>query len=145
MILLTLAAAAAAHWTGPRTEEYLGPGYFCGGGYRVLLKRGDRALILPQASGAPGARVIIAGRNVSVWSGAPQGPGRLVVHYGGTAVREHDQAGQVGYSISDETDFGLHLTSEAFKGFKRDGWFFSRANFANGADEGVQCLSAHSY
>lgn len=145
MILLALAAAAAAQWTGPRTEEYLGPGYFCGGGYRVLLKRGDRALILPQASGAPGARVIIAGRDVSIWSGAPREPGPIVVRHGGTAVRQQDEGGRVGYSISDETDFGLHLTSASFKGFKRDAWFFSRANFADGADEGVSCLSARSY
>jgi hypothetical protein len=48
MILFALAAAAAAQWTGPHTEEYRGPGYFCGGGYAIRLARGDRALILPQ-------------------------------------------------------------------------------------------------
>lgn len=147
MILLTLAVAALAQWTGPRTEQYTGPGYFCGGGYAVRLSKGDRALILPQSpsAGVQGARLVLAGREVNVWSGAPHAPGRIVVRYGGTAVTEQSDGGQVSYTVSDDTDFGLRLTSDAFRGFKRDAWFFSHANFANGADERVKCLSAYSY
>jgi hypothetical protein len=51
----------------------------------------------------------------------------------------------VGYTVSDETDFGLRLTSEAFRGFKRDGWFFTKANFSNSAENRVRCLAAYSY
>ena len=146
MILLTIAAAAAMQWTGPRTVEYTGPGYFCGGGYAVRLARGDRAFILPQGhGGAQGARVVLAGREVNVWSGAPPQPGQLVLRYRGGAVRQQAEGGGVSYVVSDQTDFGLRLTSEAFRGFKRDGWFFSRADFREGVDDRVPCLAAVSY
>jgi hypothetical protein len=145
MILLTLAAAAAMQWTGPRTEEYIGPGYFCGGGYRVSLARGDRALVLPQGRGAPAARVILSGRNVSIWAGASPQPGRVVLKYRGGSVTQGSDGAEIAYLISDRTDFALRVTSEAFRGFKRDGWFFGRANFTPGADESVSCLASHSY
>jgi hypothetical protein len=145
MILGVLAAAAVAQWTGPRTEEYTGPGYFCGGGYRVELARGDRALVLPQAQGAPSARVILGGRDVSIWTGAPRGPGRVVLRYRGGAVTQQSDGGSVAYVASDETDFALRVTSDAFRGFNRDRWFFTKANFASGADETVRCLAARSY
>lgn len=145
MILLALAAAALTQWTGPHTEEYQGPGYFCGGGYRVSLARGDRALILPQGAGAPAARVILAGRNVSIWSGARPAAGRLVRRYGDAAVTEVADPDGPTYVVTDRTDFALRLTSSAFHGYKRDAWFFARANFATGSDERVQCLAARSY
>src|SRR5256885_10821183 len=62
MILLALALAAQGQWTGPRTEEYRGPGNFCGGGYRISLARGDRALVLPQDTGGQGVPPVLAGR-----------------------------------------------------------------------------------
>jgi hypothetical protein len=147
MIGLALALALQGHWTGPHTEEYKGPGYFCGGGYAIHLARGDRALILPQSAGAgvQGARIVLAGREVNVWSSAPHEPGRVVIRYGGTAVTQQSDGGQVSYTVSDQTDFGLHLTSDAFRGFKRDGWFFAKANFTNGVDDRVRCLAAYSY
>ena len=146
MILLMI-AAAAAQWTGPRTEEYKGPGNFCGGGYAIHLARGDRALILPQSAsaGVQGARLVLGGREVNVWSGASHAPGRVVVRYGGTAVTEQSDGGQVSYTVSDQTEFGLRVTSNAFRGFKRDGWFFAKANFTNGIDDRVRCLAAYSY
>jgi hypothetical protein len=146
MILIALAAAAALQWTGPRTEEYTGPGFFCGGGYAIRLARGDRALILPQGhGGAQGARIVLSGREVNVWGGAPHLPGPLVLRYPGGAVTQQMEGGSVAYTVSDQTDFGLHLTSNAFRGFKRDGWFFSRANFREGVDDRVPCLAARSY
>jgi hypothetical protein len=146
MILLMI-AAAAAQWTGPRTEEYKGPGNFCGGGYAIHLARGDRALILPQSAsaGVQGARLVLGGREVNVWSEASHAPGRVVVRYGGTAVTQQSDGGQVSYTVSDQTDFGLRVTSNAFRGFKRDGWFFAKANFTNGIDDQVRCLAAYSY
>jgi len=147
MILLMIAAAAAAQWNGPRTEEYKGPGNFCGGGYAIHLARGDRALILPQSAsaGVQGARLVLGGREVNVWSGASHTPGRVVIRYGGTAVTEQNSGGQVSYTVSDQTDFGLRVSSDAFRGFKRDGWFFAKANFTNGVDDRVRCLAAYSY
>jgi hypothetical protein len=147
MILVMIAAAAAAQWTGPRTEEYKGPGNFCGGGYAIHLARGDRALILPQSASAAvqGARLVLGGREVNVWSGASHAPGRVVVRYGGTAVTQQNDSGQVSYTVSDQTDFGLRVTSDSFRGFKRDGWFFAKANFTNGIDDRVRCLAAYSY
>jgi hypothetical protein len=145
MILLTLAAAALAQWTGPHTEAYVGPGYFCGGGYAVRLARGDRALILPQGRGAPSARIVLAGREVSIWQGAARDDGRVVLRYRGGAVTQAPDSGRIAYVVSDQTDFALRLTSDAFRGFKRDGWFFGRANFAAGADDKVNCLAAQSY
>lgn len=145
MILLTIAAAALAQWTGPRTEEYVGPGYFCGGGFRVRLAAGDRALVLPQGRGAPAARVILAGRNVSIWTGAQGEPGPVVAHYGGTTVTQQNYGSGIGYLVSDDTAFGLRVTSESFRGGKHDRWFFAKADFADGADRTVNCLSARSY
>jgi hypothetical protein len=145
MILLTLAAAVLAQWTGPRTEAYVGPGYFCGGGYAVRLARGDRALVLPQGRGAPSARLVLAGREVSIWQGAPREAGHVVVRYRGAAVAQAGDTGSIAYLVSDSTDLALRLTSDAFRGFKRDNWFFARANFASGADENVRCLAAQSY
>jgi len=146
MILLAFAAAVAAQGTGPRTVEYSGPGFFCGGGYAIHLSQGDRALILPQGhGGAQGARIVLAGREVNIWNGAPRQPGPLVLTYpGGGVTQQHNGAG-VAYTVSDQTDFGLRLTSDAFRGFKQDRWFFSRADFAEDVDHRVDCLAALSY
>jgi hypothetical protein len=145
MILFTIAAAALLQWTGPRTEAYVGPGAFCGGGYVVHLARGERALILPQGRGAPGARVVMGGREISIWSGTSREPGRIVARYAGTAISQQEDGGEISYVVSDQTDFALRLTSEAFRGFKRDGWFFSRANFSSAAEDRARCLAAQSY
>jgi hypothetical protein len=146
MILLALAAAAAAQWTGPRTVAYDGPGNFCGGGYAIHLARGDRALVLPQGhGGAQGARIVLAGREVNIWNGAPPQPGPLVVRFRGGAVTQQSGGGKIAYSVNNETDFGLQLTSDAFRGYRSDRWFFSRADFRDGIDERVPCLAARSY
>ena len=148
MILLVLVALAAAQgqWTGPHTEEYRGPGYFCGGGYAIHLLGGDRALVLPQSASADvqGVRLVLGGREVNVWNGAPREPGHVVARYGGTAVTEHGGP-QTFYVVSDQTDFALRLTSDAFRGFRHDGWFFGRANFSSTAENRVRCLAAVSY
>ena len=145
MILLALALAAQGQWTGPRTEEYRGPGNFCGGGYRVSLARGDRALVLPQDTGGQGVRLVLAGREVNIHSGARPEPGRVVMHYrGGTAVTQQGNGGEVDYVVADQTSFALRVTSGAFRGFKRDSWFFAKANFAEDSDQGVRCLAAYS-
>lgn len=129
------------------TEEYRGPGYFCGGGYAIHLVRGDRALVLPQSASAnvQGTRLVLGGREVNVWNGAPRERGRVVVRYGGTAVSEQSDGGQISYVVADQTDFALRLTSDAFRGFKRDGWFFAKANFSSTAENRVRCLAAQSY
>jgi hypothetical protein len=145
MILLALAAAVAAQWTGPRTEEYRGPGYFCGGGYAVHLSKGERALILPQGQAPQATRLVLSGGEVNILTGAHGEQGKVVRKYGGSTVTEQNDAGGVSYLISDETPYGLRISSAGFRGFRRDGWFFSKANFANGADERVSCLSAYSY
>ena len=145
MILLALALAAQGQWTGPRTEEYRGPGYFCGGGYAVRLAKGDRALILPQGQAPQATRLVLAGREVNVHSGARPEPGRVVMHYrGGTAVTQQSDGG-VSYIVADQTSFALRVTSDAFHGFKNDRWFFTKANFAEDSDQGASCLSAYSY
>ena len=145
MILLALALVAQGQWTGPRTEEYRGPGYFCGGGYAVRLAKGDRALILPQGQAPQATRLVLAGREVNVHSGARPEPGRVVMHYrGGTAVTQQSDDG-ISYVVADQTSFALRVTSTAFRGFKRDGWFFAKANFAGDADQRVSCLAAFSY
>jgi hypothetical protein len=145
MILLAFAAAALAQWTGPRTEEYNGPGFFCGGGYAIRLGPGDRALVLPQGRGAQGVRLVLGGREVNVWSGAHPVAGRPVVTYRGSAVTQQTDGALTAYTVSDETDFALRLTSDAFRGFNRDRWFFANANFAAGSDQTVPCLAARSY
>ena len=145
MILIALAAAAAAQWTGPRTEEYRGPGYFCGGGYAVRLTHGERALILPQGQAPQATRLVLSGGEVNILTGARGEPGKVVLRYGGSAVTEQNNGGNVVYIVSDATPYGLRLTSDAFRGFKNDGWFFAKTKFAEGADERVQCLSAYSY
>jgi len=145
MILLAFAAAALTQWTGPRTEEYRGRGNFCGGGYRVLLARGDRALVLPQDTGGQGVRFVLAGREVNLNTGVRPEPGRVVMHYrGGTAVTEQSDGGGVTYVVADQTSFAMRVTSDAFRGFKRDSWLFNKANFSEGSDEGVRCLAAYS-
>jgi hypothetical protein len=147
MILMALAAAASMQWTGPRTVEYLGPGYFCGGGYRVQLASGERALVLPQSAGAgvQGTRLVLSHGEVNVWSGAISQPGPVVLSYGDVAVTQGTDNGKIIYTVSDQTNYGLHVESDAFQGFKRDRWFFSRANFSSDADRGVECLAANSY
>ena len=147
MIVLALAIAAQAPWTGPHTEEYAGPGYFCGGGYAIRLLKGDRALVLPQSAstGTQGVRVLLDGREVNIWSERPRAAGRVVLRYGGTDVtEEHDSVG-IGYTVSDQTDFSLRLTSGGFRGFKSDAWFFTRADFSSAAENRVRCLAAVSY
>ena len=147
MILLALALAVQGQWTGPRTEEYRGPGNFCGGGYAVHLAKGERALVLPQDTGGQGVRLVLAGgREVNIHSGVRPEAGPVVLHYrGGTAVTQQSDGGGVAYVVADQTSFALAVTSDAFRGFKRDGWFFTKANFSEGADERGSCLSAYSY
>lgn len=146
MMLLALALAVQGQWTGPRTEEYRGPGNFCGGGYRVFLARGDRALVLPQQTGGQGVRLVLAGREVNIHSGVRPEPGPVVMHYrGGTSVTQQNDGGGVAYVVADQTSFALAVTSNAFHGFKRDGWFFTKANFAEDSDRGASCLAAYSY
>ncbi|HEX8938266.1 MAG TPA: hypothetical protein VF776_08365 [Sphingomicrobium sp.] len=144
MILLILAAAALAQWTGPRTEEYRGPGYYCGGGYAVRLARGDRALILPQGQAPQATRLVLAGREINILTGVRKEPGVVVSKSRGSLVIQQNEHDKIAYIISDQTPYGLRVTSDAFRGFRRDSWFFTRANFANDADERIQCLSAYS-
>ena len=146
MILLALALAAQGQWTGPRTEEYRGPGNFCGGGYRVALTRGERALVLPQDTGGQGVRLVLSGGEVNIHSGVRPQPGPVVMHYpGGTSVRQQGDGAATSYVVADETSFALGVTSNAFRGFKRDRWFFTKANFAEDSDRDASCLAAYSY
>ncbi len=144
---MTLAAAVLAQWTGPRTVEYTGPGFFCGGGYAVQLAKGERALVLPQSAGAgvQGVRLVLSHGEVNVWSGAISQPGPVVQSYGDIAVTQGSDNGKIVYTIADQTNFGLHVISDAFQGFKRDAWFFRHANFSSDAERGVQCLAAYSF
>ena len=145
MILLALALAAQGQWTGPRTEEYRGPGNYCGGGYRVALTRGERALVLPQDTGGQAVRLVLSRGEVNIHSGVRPEPGPVVMHYrGGTAVTQQNGGG-VSYTVADQTSFALGVTSDAFRGIKRDGWFFAKANFALDSDRAGSCLSAYSY
>ena len=147
MILLALALAAQGQWTGPRTEEYRGPGNFCGGGYRVALGKGERALVLPQQTGGQGVRFVFSQGEVNIHSGVRPEEGPVVMHYkGGTSVTQHSVVGGgVDYIVADQTSFALGVTSDAFHGYKRDRWFFAKANFAEDSDRGANCLSAYSY
>jgi hypothetical protein len=147
MIVLAFAAAALTQWTGPRTVEYVGPGNFCGGGYAFHLAKGERALVLPQDTGGQGVRLVLGGgREVNIHSGARPLPGPVVMHYpGGTAVTQQTDGAGFAYVVADQTSFALAVTSPAFRGFHKDGWFFSKANFSDRADEQVPCLAAYSY
>lgn len=144
---MAIAAAALLQWTGPRTEQYSGPGYFCGGGYRVQLGSGERALVLPQSqtAGVQSVRLVLSHGEVNVWSGARAEPGPIVLRYRETAVTEQNGGGAVSYIVSNDTPYGLRLTSGAFRGFTQDKWFFSHANFSSGAENVVPCLSAYSH
>lgn len=145
MILMAFAAVALAQWTGPRTLEYVGPGNFCGGGYRVALASGERALILPQGQAPQATRLVLSRGEVNIQTGARPEPGPVVVRYGGAEVTQQSVGAGVAYIVSNETPYGLRLTSGAFHGFKQDRWFFSHANFSPDAERGVECLSARSF
>jgi hypothetical protein len=145
MILLTLAAAALAQWTGPRTVEYVGPGNFCGGGYAVHLSRGERALVLPQGHGPQATRLVLSGGEVNILTGARMEPGRIVSKGRGSIVTEQGDANGIAYLVGDETPYGLRVVSSAFRGFKRDNWFFAKANFRSDADQTTNCLAGRSY
>ena len=144
MILLALTLAAQGQWTGPRTEEYRGPGNYCGGGYRVALARGERALLLPQDTGGQAVRLVLSRGEVNIHTGVRPEPGRAVMHYrGGTAITQGSEGG-TSYQVADQTSFALLVTSAAFRGFKKDGWFFTKVNFAADSDRDVRCLAAFS-
>lgn len=147
MIPFALAAAALLQWTGPHTVQYAGPGFYCGGDYRIELGTGERALILPQSEtgGVQSTRLVLSHGEVNVWSGARAEAGRVVSHYGDFAVIEQDDGQSVAYLITNQTPYGLRLTSSAFRGFKQDKWFFGNADFASGSDHEVPCLAAYSY
>lgn len=145
MIFLTIAAATAlTQWTGPRTVEYVGPGYYCGGGYRVMLAPGDRALVLPQGQAPQATRLVLGGREVNITTGAAPEPGKVVMHDGTAAVTEQKVGDGVSYVVSDDTPYGLRVASGAFRGFKSDRWFFTKTVFDDGGDEN-NCLSARSH
>jgi hypothetical protein len=82
---------------------------------------------------------------VNIHSGVRPEPGPVVMRYrGGTAVTQQGDGG-VSYVVADQTSFALRVTSSAFRGFKRDRWFFTKANFAEDSDQGARCLAAYSY
>ena len=68
---------------------------------------------------------------------------KLVAKRGSTSVIQQEASDGVTYLVSDDTPYGLRITSAAFHGYKRDRWFFDRADFREGADEG-DCLAARS-
>src|SRR5256885_2208681 len=130
------------HSFGAWTEEYRGPGNFCGGGYRVALTRGEGGLGLPQDTGGQAVRLVLSRGEVNIHSGVRPEPGPVVMHYrGGTAVTQQNGGG-VSYTVADQTSFALGVTSEAFRGIKRDGGFFAKANFAEDSGRAGSCLSA---
>ena len=143
MILLTLVAAAAlTQWSRETPEIYTGPGYFCGGGYSVHLSPHDRVVVQAQAGGAAGAQLNLGGREVSIWTGATGGPGQVVARLPGSIIMQGNDGPRILYTVGDETPYGLHVSSSAFRGFKQDRWFFSRANFSSNAEHMVPCLAA---
>jgi carbohydrate-binding DOMON domain-containing protein len=144
MILMAMAAATLLQWTGPRTVEYVGPGYYCGGGYRVMLAPGDRALVLPQGQAPQATRLVLGGREVNITTGAAPEPGKVVMRDGASAVTEHKVGAGVNYMVSDDTPYGLRVASGSFRGFTRDRWFFTKTVFDDGGDEN-DCLSARSH
>jgi hypothetical protein len=144
-MILALAAAAAMQWTGPRTLEYKGPGYFCGGGYAVHLGTRERALVLPQGHAPQATRLVLSGGEVNIVTGVRPEGAPVVKTYGGTAVMQQRIGDGVAYVVADETSFALQVTSRAFHGFKSDRWFFNKADFNDGADQRVSCLAAYSY
>jgi hypothetical protein len=145
MIVFTLAAAALAQWTGPHTLEYTGPGYYCGGGYSFRLGKGERALVLPQGQAPQSTRLVLSRGEVNVRTGTRPEAGPVVARYAGTDVTEQADGGSVSYIVADQTNFALRLTSDAFRGFKKDSWFFKAADFSDSADRHGDCLAAVSY
>ena len=143
---MALNAAVLLQWTGPRTLQYTGPGYYCGGGYRIQLGTGERALVLPQSQteGVQSTRLVLSRGEVNIWSGARAEPGQVVLRDREIEVTEQNGGGGISYIVSNDTPYGLRLTSEAFRGFKQDKWFFIHANFSAGAENAVPCLSAYS-
>lgn len=145
MILLTLAATAAlTQWSREGQEIYTGPGWFCGGGYRVHLSAHDRVVAQPQAGGAAGAQLRLSGRQISIWTGVQDGAGPVVFRFRGGAIRQANDGPNIVYSVTDQTPYGVRVTSDGFRGFKRDSWFFSRANFDADQEEAVRCLAAET-
>ena len=59
-------------------------------------------------------------------SPAPEAPEAVIEQTVGTGVS---------YLLTDDTTFGLRFTSAQFRGFKRDGWFFTKTVFDDGGDE----------
>ena len=108
MILMALAAAAVMQpqWTGPRTVEYVGPGYYCGGGYAIHLGKRERALILPQGQGPQATRLVLSGGEVNILTGARMEPGRVVSKRPGVIVTEQGANSGVTYLVGDETPYG---------------------------------------
>ena len=98
----------------------------------IRLARGDRALILPQGQASAGraARTRAGARSTS-GPALRREAGPVVVRYRGAAVTQSHGEPGVAYVVADDTDsgFALRLTSDAFRGFKRDGWFFTKREF----------------
>jgi hypothetical protein len=142
MILLALLAAQS--WA-PHTIEYVGPGNFCGGGYRIVLAERERALILPQGHAPQATRLVVSGGEVNVHSGATAEPGKVVQRFHNGVVTQVSDGSGIAYVVSNDAPYGLRLTSDAFRGFKSDYWFFRKARFETGSDQGVDCLAGRSY
>ena len=68
----------------------------------------------------------------------------MVFRFRRGAIHQANDGSNIVYSITDETPYGVRVTSDGFRGFKRDSWFFSRANFDAGAEEAVHCLAAET-
>ena len=100
--------------------------------------------MLPQDTGGQAVRLVLAGREVNVRSGARPQPGPVVLRYGGSSVIQQRDDGGISYVVADNT-VRAGLASPAFRGFKATAGSSAKPISPRMPTSGVQCLAAFSY
>jgi hypothetical protein len=139
-ILLALVAGSMPPPPQSAPQTFAGPGYYCGGGFLVRLEAGERVTFAPPEIDMALISIDLAGHRVDGTSGGGRGQGRIVRRISGGVLRQAVEGGRITYTIDDRAPLLLRLSSRAFRGYPRDGWFFSRVNFDPPAERRVACL-----
>ncbi|QPQ56029.1 hypothetical protein IC614_05485 [Allosphingosinicella flava] len=144
----TFISLVAIAWLSPAPStfstvemRFVGPGYYCGGGFLVRLEKGEQVTFTSQRIDTATISLDLAGRRVEATSSPVAPRGKRVQKIAEGILRQSSENGRIFYVVDDQQPILLSITSPAFRGFTKDKWFFDRINFDPTAEKAVTCLA----
>jgi hypothetical protein len=137
-------SARRAAWDGDfnyEVSEYVGPGYYCGGGFVVRLEAGERILFLDPHIDFARMVIHLGGHRAQAFLSltTPERRGSAVPGVRGGPLRQTTIGDVAVYEVGDPPAV-MTLESPDFHGHAQDDWFFSRVDLSDGAQRSLTCL-----